>query len=153
MARPRKDDEERRCEFLTVRLTPAERLSLIAEAERLCLSLAELARQRLTKGRVVVQQHRKLDPQQAFELGRIGVNLNQIARALNSQQRLNPATVQGSIDELKELIADLMLEGQSVVLGDSSPAPESEPTQSEAPAPRRPIVPSAVPPRKPLRDP
>lgn len=108
MARPRKNDEERRSECFAIRLTPDERLSLIAEAERLEITPTELARQRLIKGRVVVHEHRKLDPRQAFELGRIGVNLNQIARALNSGQNLNPATIDGAIGEVRELIATLL---------------------------------------------
>lgn len=111
MARPRSSEDERRSECFAIRLTPGERLALTHEAERLSISPTELARQRLTKGRVVVHEHRQLAPRQVFELGRIGINLNQIARALNSRQNINPATIESAIDELKKLIASLLLDG------------------------------------------
>ena len=85
MARPPKDDTERRSQCFAIRLTPSERLSLIAEAERLAISPTELARKRITRGRIVVQEHRQQDPRLVFQLSKIGVNLNQIARALNSR--------------------------------------------------------------------
>jgi hypothetical protein len=118
MARPRSSEVERRSECFAIRLTPAERLSLLDEAERLSISPTELARQRLITGRVVVHEHRQLAPRQVFELGRIGVNLNQIARALNSRQNINPATIEGAIDELKRLIASLMLDGGTLPADD-----------------------------------
>jgi hypothetical protein len=114
MARPKTSDDERRSEFLVLRLTPAERLALIAEAERLSMTLTELARQRITRGRVVVREHRQLDPRQVFELGKIGVNLNQIARALNARQNINPATIEAAIGELNELIAVILQPGDGL---------------------------------------
>ena len=124
MARPRCSEGERRSECFAIRLTPAERLSLLDEAERLAISPTELARQRLTRGRVVVHEHRQLDPRQVFELGRIGVNLNQIARALNSRQNINPATIEAAIKELKQLIASVLLDGR---LGGGGEAPAGSP--------------------------
>jgi len=120
MARPRSSEDERRSECFAIRLTPAERLSLLDEAERLAISPTELARQRLLRGRVVVHEHRKLAPRQVFELGRIGVNLNQIARALNSRQNINPATIESAIAELKELVASILLDGVGRPPGDGS---------------------------------
>jgi hypothetical protein len=133
MARPRTSDDERRSEFLVLRLTPAERLTLVAEAERLSLTLTELCRQRVVKGRVVVHEHRQLAQRHIFELGKIGVNLNQIARALNERQNLNPATIESAIDELKTLIAGLLIGDPGARAG----GPGSSPENSE-PAPRRP---------------
>jgi hypothetical protein len=114
MARPRAPDTDRRSECFAIRLTPGECIALQDEAERLSMTPTELARQRLTKGRVVVHEHRQLAPRQVFELGRIGVNLNQIARALNARQNVNPATIQSAIEELKPLIASLMLDGATL---------------------------------------
>ncbi|MEA3043150.1 MAG: hypothetical protein QOH47_988 [Sphingomonadales bacterium] len=139
MARPRKDDDARRSECFAIRLTPAERLALIAEAGRLSMSPTELARQRLLKARVVVREHRQLDPRQVFELGKIGVNLNQIARALNSGQNINPAAIEGAIAELKPLIA-------SLILGDS-------PEGVDGAGPRRPGTPARNPRAGAPRDP
>jgi hypothetical protein len=121
MARPRSSEDERRSECFAIRLTPAERLSLLDEAERLSISPTELARQRLTRGRVVVHEHRKLGPRQVFELGRIGVNLNQIARALNSRQNIKPATIEGVLAELRQLIASLL---SGAPTGDFEDAPD-----------------------------
>ena len=108
MARPRISDGERRSECFTIRLAPAERLALQAEAERLSMSPTELARQRVLKGRVVVREHRQSDPRLIFELGKIGVNLNQIARALNSQQNVNPAVIEAAVANLQPIFASLL---------------------------------------------
>lgn len=118
MARPRAPEEERRSECFAIRLTPAERLALQEEAERLSLSPTSLARQRLLRGRVVVQEHRRLDPRQAFELGRIGVNLNQIARALNSGQNLNSAAIEAALGELRQLLAAALRPGPDAGTGE-----------------------------------
>jgi hypothetical protein len=162
MARPRGSEDERRSECFAIRLTPAERLALQDEAERLSISPTSLARQRLLSGRVVVHEHRRLDPRQAFELGRIGVNLNQIARALNSGQRLNPAAIEAALAELGELLAEIVRprseigenpataavpspeigEGGEAPAGDA-PSPETGPETGEA-ADTAPIRPTAA---------
>ena len=138
MARPRKDDDERRSDCFTIRLTPAERLALSAEAARLRLSPTELARQRLIRGRVVVRQHRQPDPRLVFELGKIGVNLNQIARALNSDQKLNPATIEAALDELRPVIARLMLEDAQAGALPDDPAPTRPGTAPNSPLRNKP---------------
>jgi hypothetical protein len=137
MARPRKDDEIRRSAYFAVRLTPAEREALFAEAGRLAISPTELARQRLTRGRVLVQEHPQLDPRQVFELGKIGVNLNQIARALNSRQNINPATIEAGIDELKALIAAILRPGEPLPISGDGGA-DAGPDITGEPAPTRP---------------
>lgn len=131
MARPRKDDDQRRSEYFTIRLTPDERLALLAEAGRLRMSPTELARQRVLKGRVVVREHRQQDPRLVFQLGKIGVNLNQIARALNERQNVNPAVINAAIGELRPVIARLMLHpdaGDGISVDEPAPArPHSAP--------------------------
>jgi hypothetical protein len=138
MARPHKDDEERRSECLTIRLTPAERLALLAEAERLSITPTSLARQRLIRGRVVVHEHRRLDPRQVFELGRIGVNLNQIARALNSQQHLNPAVIESALGELRRLIGEILRPDANIPHSGDCDPPDNAPAESPYPSPSRP---------------
>lgn len=131
MARPRISDEERRSECFTIRLAPDERLALLAEAGRLRMSPTELARQRVLKGRVVVREHRQQDPRLVFQLGKIGVNLNQIARALNERQSVNPALINAAIEDLRPVIARLMLDpdaGDGVSVDEPTPArPHSTP--------------------------
>ena len=78
MARPRLDDEERRARTVGVRVTAAE-------AAELRLGAAELR-----------------------ELNRIGVNLNQMARALNSRAVSSPAETQAAVERVGELVAKLL---------------------------------------------
>ena len=78
MARPRLGEEERRVRTVGVRVTAAE-------AAELRLGAAELR-----------------------ELNRIGVNLNQMARALNSGAVSSPAETQASVERVGELVAKLL---------------------------------------------
>ena len=77
-ARPRLGEEERRVRTVGVRVTAAE-------AAELRLGAAELR-----------------------ELNRIGVNLNQMARALNSGAVSSPAETQASVERVGELVAKLL---------------------------------------------
>ncbi len=123
MARPRISDDERRSECFTIRVSPAERLALQAEAARLRMSPTELARARVLKGHVVVREHRQPDPRLIFELNKIGVNLNQIARALNSQQNVNPAVIEGTVAALQPVLAGLLLDRRPAGNLADEPAP------------------------------
>ncbi|MEA3000852.1 MAG: hypothetical protein QOK17_2685 [Sphingomonadales bacterium] len=144
MARPRGSEDERRSECFAIRLTPGERIALQAEAERLSISPTSLARQRLLSGRVVVHEHRRLDARQAFELGRIGVNLNQIARALNSGQNLNPATIDAALAELRQVIASILR--PELAEAKEAPASEVPGPGTGDPAKPAPAQPAAAPP-------
>jgi len=98
MARPRKPEAEKRDEVLGVRLTTAERAEAGQRAGVYGLSAAEFMRRRAFGHRM---------PRQAAEqrrvaliataLLRVGVLLNQIARAMNAGQ--------GAPPELTDLIA------------------------------------------------
>ena len=78
MARPRLGESERRTRTVGVRVTAAE-------AAELRLGAAELR-----------------------ELNRIGVNLNQMARALNSGAVSSPAETQAAVERVGELVAKLL---------------------------------------------
>jgi hypothetical protein len=78
MARPRLDEQKRRARTVGVRVTAAE-------AAELRLGAAELR-----------------------ELNRIGVNLNQMARALNSGAVSSPAETQEVVERVGELVAKLL---------------------------------------------
>lgn len=83
MARPKKQPHERRSAKLPpIRLTEAELADLHLQAEQAGLSLTELVRQRATSGKATPKRG-LADAQLLSELNRVGVNLNQIARALN----------------------------------------------------------------------
>jgi len=84
MARPQKDKLEARSAHLpAVRLTQAELAQVAELAAGAGLTVSEFARQRLFAGRTVPRPARS-EAQLLSELNRCGVNLNQIARALNS---------------------------------------------------------------------
>lgn len=108
MARPRTPEDERRSECFAIRLTPAERLALQEEAEGLSLTPTELARQRLVEGRVLVREHRQLPPRHVLALGRIGTNLNQIARSLNSLEDVTSSEIDDALRDLRRLLASII---------------------------------------------
>lgn len=89
MARPRKAGEEKREFTIRVRVTPAEKKQLVKYAEQQGLTTSDFMRLRSISSTPLF---RKATPERAAfiknlaELGKIGSNVNQIARVLNQQQ-------------------------------------------------------------------
>ncbi|PLU25733.1 MobC family plasmid mobilization relaxosome protein [Sinorhizobium medicae] len=84
MARPTKAPEERRTTSLPpVRVTEAEMAIVHAQAQAARLSVSDFLRQRAVVGTVTPRPTAGSD-RLLVELNRAGVNLNQIARHLNS---------------------------------------------------------------------
>ena len=81
MARPTKQDHEKRSETARFRVTLAEREHIRAQAEAAGLTEAEYLRRRTLGYRVPPAPSRSADPALVSELNRIGVNVNQLARA------------------------------------------------------------------------
>ena len=81
MARPKKDRHERRNERFNLRYTVAEIEYLKQQADRAGMGPHEYARRRTLGANVVSPSSRRADPALISELNRIGVNLNQLARA------------------------------------------------------------------------
>ena len=69
-----------RCEL---RLTPAEKVAWNAKAESVGLDLSEYIR-RCVERRAIAPKPPEVNRATAIELGRIGVNLNQQVRAINT---------------------------------------------------------------------
>ena len=84
MARPRKQVFERRTSALKLSLTEEEFSGLQKKAMAAGKAPAVYARDAALQTRLVVQQGRGLTPETFHTLNRLGVNLNQIARALNT---------------------------------------------------------------------
>ena len=85
MARPRLGEEERRTRTVGVRVTEAEAEELQERAQAARLSRGAYLRRRGGLGqRVRMAAERRLGAAELRELNRIGVNLNQMARAMNS---------------------------------------------------------------------
>ncbi|MEZ5896970.1 MAG: MobC family plasmid mobilization relaxosome protein [Parvularculaceae bacterium] len=84
MGRPKKQLHEKRSQRFNIRYSPAEMRHIRLQAHKAGLEPHEYARRR-TLGHIVVTQTTtgRTDPALINELNRIGVNLNQIARAAN----------------------------------------------------------------------
>lgn len=82
MARPKKHDLEKRDQRLNLRLTLAEVEHLRDQAEAAGLPLSEYARRRVV-GHVVVPAPQRVDAALVSEINRVGVNVNQLARAIH----------------------------------------------------------------------
>ena len=108
MARPRLGEEHRRTRTLGVRLTAGEAAALSEQARAARLSMGAYVRRRALGQRVQVGGDRRLGPAELRELNRIGVNLNQIARLLNSGAARAPAGTQGAVKRVEELVAGLL---------------------------------------------
>ena len=108
MARPRLDDEERRARTVGVRVTEAEAEELQERAQGARLSVGAYLRRRGLGQRVRLGAERRLGAAELRELNRIGVNLNQMARALNSGAVSSPAETQAVVERVGELVAKLL---------------------------------------------
>ncbi len=83
MARPTKDDAAKRTERFNLRLTLAELAHVQAQATHAGIGAHEYARRRVL-GHRVPPARSQIDAALLTELNRIGVNLNQLAHAVNS---------------------------------------------------------------------
>ena len=108
MARPRLDDEERRARTVGVRVTEAEEAELRERAQAARLSIGAYLRRRALGQRVRMAAELRLGAAELRELNRIGVNLNQMARALNSRAVSSPAETQAVVERVGELVAKLL---------------------------------------------
>jgi hypothetical protein len=83
MARPTKDDTAKRSERFNLRLTLAELAHVQAQAAHAGIGAHDYARRRVL-GHRVPPARSQIDATLLSDLNRIGVNLNQLARASNS---------------------------------------------------------------------
>ena len=107
MARPRLGEEERRTRTLGVRVTEAEAEELRERAQAARLSVGAYVRRRALGRRVRVASEWRLGAAELRELNRIGVNLNQMARAMNSGAAAGPGTRE-AVERVGELVAGLL---------------------------------------------
>ena len=107
MARPRLGDEERRGRTVGVRVTEAEAEELQERAQGARLSIGAYLRRRGLGQRVRMVAERRLGAEELRELNRIGVNLNQMARAMNSGAAA-PAGTREAVEQVSELVARLL---------------------------------------------
>ncbi len=107
MARPRLDAGERRTRTIGVRVTEAQAAELAERAAGARLSMAAYMRHQALGQPVRVTAERRLALAEQVELTRIGVNLNQVAKALNSGSAA-PAGTREAVERVGELVAALL---------------------------------------------
>lgn len=88
MARPKKESELTRTHHVNLRLTDTQYVIICNAAEAADLSLSEYIRRQIMKGKVIAKYEIVADVPELkkliAEFGKIGSNLNQIARYFNS---------------------------------------------------------------------
>ncbi len=102
MARPKKDDAERRIFPVRFRCTASEIERLAIGAERTRQSLPVYARHASLTSRITVVQEQQLDFEARQELRAIGNNLNQIARGLNAGRFKYPDRLESALLQLEQ---------------------------------------------------
>ena len=107
MARPIKQPHEKRSEVLRARVTFAEKMHVEEQASAAGIDPSEYLRRRAL-GFMVSPAPRRADAALVSELNRIGVNLNQIARNLNSG-RTERADVDVALAELRGVLSQVLL--------------------------------------------
>ena len=108
MARPRLGEAERRTRTIGVRVTEAEETELRERAQAARLSMGAYLRRRALGQRVRLgAAELRLGAAELRELNRIGVNLNQMVRAMNSGAAA-PAETQEAVERVGELVAKLL---------------------------------------------
>lgn len=108
MVRPRLVEEKRRTRTVGVRLTAGEAEALSEQARAARLSLGAYVRRRALGQRVRVLEERRLGAAELRELNRIGVNLNQVARQLNSGAASAPPGMRAAVERVGEMVAKLL---------------------------------------------
>jgi hypothetical protein len=106
MARPRKQPTEQRVTRLTTRVTLAELAHVERQAFAAGLTAAEFLR-RLALGATVTPRRPRADDALLVELNRIGVNINQLARAANSGAPPASAALRAALAQLRGVLEAL----------------------------------------------
>ena len=103
MARPKIDPVDRRTEQVNLALSPIELGKLKAKASQADKTVTAFVRAAALGQRVSVTKSTAPDFATRDELRRIGVNLNQIAKALNARQDGLPASLVSACEKLDTL--------------------------------------------------
>lgn len=103
MARPKIDPAKKRTEGVRVPLSPVELAQLKAKADDGKTNVTAFVRAAALGKPVTVQKSTAVDFETRAELRRIGVNLNQIAKAMNAQKTVPPSALIAACDKLDHL--------------------------------------------------
>lgn len=106
MGRPRKDEHEQRSDRTSVRFTTAEKAFVEEQAARAGMVPADFIRRRAL-GQPVQASPRRADASMLSELHRIGVNVNQLARATHMERDFvrHWEAIEGELRDVLEKVA------------------------------------------------
>lgn len=88
--------------MVTIRLTQAEHDDLTAARNRSGLSFSDIFRA-LGTGKTIEEKPPKIHAETLYELGKIGNNLNQIAKKLHETGQLLPDSFDEIVEKLREI--------------------------------------------------
>lgn len=108
IARPQLSLAHKRSEILQIRVSPIERAKIEAKADQASMVMSEYLRGVALKPKLKITQRRDVDFETRQELRSIGVNMNQIAKALNAKQEALPSSLVKATDQL-HAIFDVIL--------------------------------------------
>lgn len=94
-------------ELPRIRMTSDELDAIRANARNQSMSVSEYVRQVAIKGKIV-EHHSKVDFQAVRELLKVGTNLNQIARQLNSGGSIAPVALRDTLATVREAVTKLV---------------------------------------------
>tara|TARA_R110000764_G_scaffold46793_11_gene104946 strand:+ start:7857 stop:8234 length:378 start_codon:yes stop_codon:yes gene_type:complete len=103
MGRPKKEFTARKTIQVNVRMTADDYSKVSNNAETIGLSIAEFIRRKITKKSLPKKKVSPSDRKLFVELSRVGNNLNQIAKVLNSGIR-DPFSIHRQLEEVKTLL-------------------------------------------------
>ena len=106
--KPWRGESERWTRTIGVRVTEAEEAELWGRAQAARISMGAYLRRRTLGQRLRVATERRLGAAEMRELNRIGVNLNQMARAMNSGAVSSPAETRAAVERVGERVAKLL---------------------------------------------
>ena len=117
MARPKKEEMYRN-HRITVRFTETEFSIIETAAKQANMSLASYVRTQVLKGKVQTKIEIVADVPEIkkllAEFGKIGSNLNQIAKSLNTYEQVDIHFIEITVNELRNMIKNLEQEVRGV---------------------------------------
>lgn len=108
MARPTKQSEDKRAQWIKARVSPAEHAYVLTQADRARMSPSEFVRASALSTQPVMAEGPAADFELADQLRRIGVNLNQLTRVANRTGYM-PDGLDDALAQLSHLL-DRMIE-------------------------------------------
>lgn len=110
MARPRKQVEQKRTRVIAFRVTDDEYASIERRAHKADIDIGDFVRHAALRKRITKPQTAPANFEAVDQLRRIGVNFNQIARALNSGGGGLPSSFHALCERVEALLGTLFAE-------------------------------------------